>query len=381
MTSVFNDPVLIVGAGVAGLAVARALEAKGVPYRVFERQPSSTGGGLAVNLPGNAIRALSELGLSGQLDRLGRPVGRREYRTSGDKLLFQVNEDAFWGEDLRPRSVRRADLLSALSTGLPEKALSYATGITSLKMQGSAAAVGVTGGTTLIGSLVVGADGVHSLVRRTMFGTEGHGHAVLADSSWRFMAPNPGIDCWTVWAGAGSMILLMPVGESEVYGWAAVTAPGARGPVHDQLALSVEGYPSRVQEAVHHALARPESLHHSPLEEVRLPRWHKDFSVLAGDAAHATAPVWAEGVALALEDSLVLASELCSAPDIPAALARYEVQRRPRVAHVQRHTDAMSRTAKLPSLVRNMLLPFVGSGRYRKVYEPLKEPLWRCDDD
>lgn len=310
--------------------------------------------------------------MRGPTPTLIHTIGRREYRTSRDKLLFQVDEDAFWGNDLRPRSVRRADLLSALSNGLSEKALTYGARITSLKIQPSTVAVDLSGGPTFGGSLVVGADGVHSSVRQAMFGTNGRGHAVLADSSWRFMAPNPGIDCWTVWAASGLMILLMPVGDGEVYGWAAVTSSGARGPLQDQLARSMKEFPARVQEAVHHALARPEGLHHSPLEEVRLPRWHKELGVLIGDAAHATAPVWAQGVALALEDALVLAKELSSALDVRTALSQFEAQRRPRVAHVQRQTDAMSRTAKLPSFARNALLPLVGANRYRKVYEPLK---------
>jgi 2-polyprenyl-6-methoxyphenol hydroxylase-like FAD-dependent oxidoreductase len=243
----------------------------------------------------------------------------------------------------------------------------------SITLHGSRPQVRLRDGRKLDAGLVVGADGVRSTVRREMFGAKaGQGRALLAPASWRFMAPDPGIDCWTVWAGAEGMVLLMPVGDGEVYGWAALAASdaGAAGP--ERLYQLAGRFPSRVREAILSALAHPDRLHRSPLEEVRLERWHGDHAVLIGDAAHATAPVWAQGVALGLEDALVLGRLLSHGQDLEAALVEFEARRRPRVAHVQAQTDAMSRAARLPPIVRNLLLPFVGPRRYRGAYGPLK---------
>jgi 2-polyprenyl-6-methoxyphenol hydroxylase-like FAD-dependent oxidoreductase len=82
--------------------------------------------------------------------------------------------------------------------------------------------------------------------------------------------------------------------------------------------------------------------------------------------------VWAEGVALALEDALVLGQELSKGAKLPVALRDYEALRRPRVTHVQKMTDAMSKAAKLPPFIRNALLPIIGPKRYHQIYGPLR---------
>jgi 2-polyprenyl-6-methoxyphenol hydroxylase-like FAD-dependent oxidoreductase len=94
--------------------------------------------------------------------------------------------------------------------------------------------------------------------------------------------------------------------------------------------------------------------------------------VLAGDAAHATAPVWAQGAALALEDALVLAALLAEHPDWRTVGSAYEALRRPRVAHVQAMTDRLSRTARMPGWARNLVLPVLGPRSYRATYAPLR---------
>lgn len=164
----------------------------------------------------------------------------------------------------------------------------------------------------------------------------------------------------------------MPVSDTEVYGWAAITAPARFGGGVEALLDMAADMPCRVRETVVHAAANPAALYHSPLEEVRLPRWHSSAMVLIGDAAHATAPVWAQGAALGMEDAITLGTLLASSCHIPAALAEFEALRRPRVAHVQRMTDSLSRAARLSPLLRNVMLPFVGPRSYRQAYGPLR---------
>lgn len=371
-----KDPVVIVGGGIAGLALARALQGNGIPYQLVERRTENADSGLAFNLPGNAIAALSMLGLREQIEAVGRPIGKRQYRTASDKLLFEIDEDTFWGTALRPRSVRRSDLLSMLETGLPDSLIHHDASVQSIVLQSNRPEVRMQNGTTLGASLVVGADGVRSTVRRDMFGSvTGESQALLAQASWRFMAPNPGIDGWTVWAGADGMVLLMPVGDDEVYGWAAATSPKITDSSPRAFVSIANHFPTRVRKAILYATDHPEGLYHSPLEEVRLERWHREHAVLIGDAAHATAPVWAEGVALGLEDAIVLGRLLAGDSDIATALREFETLRRARVTHVQTQTDAMSRAARLPALLRNFILPFVGPKKYRQTYGPLRDPV------
>lgn len=379
-----TERVLIVGGGIAGLAVRRALHRQGLPSLTLERRGTPTDGGLAINLPGNAVRALDRLGLGDALRRVGSPVLRREYRTARGGLLFAVDEEAFWGHGARPHCLRRADLLRLLESGLPPDDLRRDGAVAAFRQEGAGVAVELADGTVEGGGLLVGADGVHSRIRRDLFGERALGAAMLAPASWRFMTPNPGIDAWTLWAGEGGLFLLIPVDRDEAYAWVSVAGAAkghtAKRPDPALLRGVFAGFPPPVRTALEAALARPETIHHSPLEEVRIPHWSRGRVLLAGDAAHATAPVWAQGAALALEDALVLAELLADRSDWSGIGPDYEARRRPRVAHVQAMTDRLSRTARLPDWARRLVLPRIGPRSYRATYEPLREPVTAAPD-
>lgn len=376
MTSGTDRRVVVVGGGIAGLAAARAVHRQGLPVLTLESRATPLDAGLAVNLPGNAIRALDGLGLAAELGDLGSPVRRREYRGARGRLLFSVDEAKFWGQDAQPRCVRRSDLIEVLGRGLPAGSVRRDCRVTSVTQSaGDGAAgpvtVGLADGAAERCALVVGADGVRSTVRGAVFGEHAPRTALLSDASWRFMAPNPGVDCWTAWAGNhGTLFLLIPVDHGEVYGW--VAAPG-RAP--DALRAAFAAFPRIVRETLDAAWARPVAPYHSPLEEVRVPSWSRDRVLLIGDAAHATAPVWAQGAALALEDAQVLAELLGGNEDWSRVGAEYERRRRPRVDHVIAATDRLSRVAGLPYRVRDALLRLAGSRSYRAAYQPLRSAV------
>lgn len=365
--------VLIAGGGIAGLAMRRALHRRGLASLTLERRHDPADAGLAINLPGNAVRALAQLGLTDRLRAVGSPIRRREYRTHSGRLLFAVDEDAFWGAETRPHCLRRSDLLRLLDLDQPPGDLRRGSGVAGIRQDPRGVSVTLGDGSLEAGALLVGADGVHSAVRRGVFGAQGPAAAMLASASWRFMAPNPGIDAWTLWAGAGGLFLLIPVDRGEVYGWVSVGAGG--NPDLAAARAVFAPFPLCVRETLEGVLAKPDAVHHAPLEEVRIPRWTQGRVILAGDAAHATAPVWAQGAALAFEDALVLADLLAERGDWSTVGPRYEAARRPRVDHVQAMTDRLSRTARMPGWARNLLLPLIGPRSYRATYAPLRVPV------
>ncbi|NMD46767.1 MAG: hypothetical protein GYA85_08385 [Propionibacterium sp.] len=160
-----------------------------------------------------------------------------------------------------------------------------------------------------------------------------------------------------------------------MYGYASATGRDEVGDDPGWLSRTFERYPERVRQAVSSALREPAELYHSPVHEVRLPTWHRGAVVLIGDAAHSLAPVWAQGAALAIEDALVLAQLLATRDDWASLGREFEERRRPRVQHVQRMTDRLSRSAALPGWLRELVLPVVGPRSYRDTYTPLKVPV------
>lgn len=378
MVSDLSRDVIVVGAGLAGVALARRLFQAHIPCVALERRDVFSNDGFAVNLPGNAIAALNQMGLREPVSQMGRPTRRREYRDHRDRLVFEIDEDAFWGAEHRPRCVKRSDLLAALQQGLPADLFQMSRSVTDIRQTEAAVVAMLESGEAVTGRLLVGADGVHSRTRAHAFPGAQTRSAVLSRASWRFIAPDPGVDGWTVWAGPRSLFLLIPVGDGEVYGWASVSGGASADQKTDATLLGAEisavfeGFPKRVRDTLDYLTSNPGSVHWSPLEEVRLDAWANDRVVLIGDAAHATAPVWAQGVALALEDANALGDLLGANADWRFAARRFESLRRDRVRHVQSMTDKMSNAARLPAFVRNLLMPVVGPRRYHETYGPLR---------
>ena len=368
-----SGSILVVGGGVAGRAVSRVLARHGLGSTIVERR-GSVGRGMGLNLPGNAVRALGELGVSDDALPGGVPVRRREYRNGRGRLLFAVDDEHFWRDVGRPVCVRHGDLVDALA--LPEAVTVEHGWAVAARPTPAGVDVDVDlEGTRLSRHVdfVIGADGVHSAMRHAVT-DDGRHPSSMTGSSWRFVGDNPGVGCWTAWSGRDATFLLIPVAEGLVYGYAARTRGGDAGSDRSWLAHAAAGFPEPVGAAVARALQGGE-LHHGRVDEVRLEQWHHGRLVLIGDAAHATGPVWAQGVAMALEDALVLGELLAVTPVERWARVGPELERlrRPRVEHVQSATDAMSRLAALPGWLRDVGAPVLGPRSYRAAYGPLRE--------
>lgn len=367
--------VLVVGGGIAGFAMMRALDQRGIAASLVDRLNGPPDAGLGLNLPGNAVRALSELGVGDGLKQRGVPVRRREYHNARGRLLFAIDEASFWGPDAAPICALRGDVLSLLRSGLPESAVRWDTTVTAVSESSRQVRVDFGAAGSESYDFVVGADGVRSAVRTAILGPGGQRAALLSAAGWRFVTTNPGVACWSVWSGPAGTFLLIPVDAERVYGWGSATKGGPVEADERWLWSTFADYPEPVRRAVSSIRAEPSSLYYSPVEEVRLDRWHQGHVVLIGDAAHATAPVWAQGAALAAEDALVLAELLATLEDWTTVGDEFAARRRARVEHVQKMTDQMSRSAGLPGWLRDAILPIVGPLTYRKTFSPLREPV------
>jgi FAD-dependent urate hydroxylase len=362
--------VLVVGAGLAGLALARALRQVGSEPEVIDRAAAWEVAGTGIYLPANGARALRALGLERAVADRGAEIGRQRVLDPRGRALVDVDLHRFWGDVGPCLALHRAELHQVLREGV---AVALGTGVRALERVDGPVQVTFDDGRQDSYDLVVGADGLRSTVRRLT--VDDRPPVPVGQHSWRFVtACPPEITAWSVLLGPRSSFLTIPIGQGRVYCYADVlTGPGGPGPGGDPAALPRErfaGFAAPVPELLDQ-LQDQTQVHAAPIEQVAAERWGRGAVVLVGDAAHAMSPNMAQGAALAFEDALVLAACLAQAGSVAEALAGFVARRHPRASWVRAQTHRRDKTRDLPPLLRDPLLRAFGRRIFRSNYQPL----------
>lgn len=367
--------ILIVGAGVAGLALGRALRQRGCSADIIERKAVWNDVGAGMYLPGNTLRALRALNLDAEVEERGVQIGTQQFRDDRGRLLSEIDLGSVWSEVGPCVAVHRADVHVALRGTEDVLPIRMGVGLVSLDQTADIALAHFSDGSQEGYDLVVGADGIGSAVRRLAF--DGAAPSALDLWGWRFVIPcPPQMTTWSVLMGRQSACLTMPIGGGRAYCY--VDVMGGEAPATPKVStgrlgevLSGFGDPAA---AILEALDGSTGIHAAPIEEVTLPSWSRGRALLIGDAAHAMNPSMAEGAAMAIEDALVLAGCLSEQPNISSAASAYEARRRPRVDWVLAMTHRRDRIRQLHPVLRNGLLRAFGDRVYRSHYSPLLAP-------
>jgi len=359
--------VLVVGGGIAGLATARALHRHGIECDVVERADGWKHAGAGMYLPANSVRALDRLGLRARVLERARHVARQRFLDHRGRLLLDADLLGLWGLTGPCLAIGRREMHDMLREDI---AVRQATTVTALHEEGPRVHANFADGSTGEYSLVVGADGLRSWVRTTVFG--GSDPEFLGQVSWRFVLHGfPEVATWTVWLGHGKGFLALPLSAGRIYCYADLDAAGPVDPTGGDLAGLAELYrrfAEPVPTILAAALAASQQAYFSPIEEVVQEPWTRGRVALIGDAAHAMSPNMAEGAGMALEDALVLAETIASG----APIEEFEARRRPRVAFVRAQTQRRDRTRNLLPGVRNAALRLAGTRIFRSSYAPLR---------
>lgn len=354
--------ILVVGAGLAGLAVVRALRGSGAEIEVVERTETRGPDGAGIFLPANAVRGLRALGTDDAFVASAVRIGQQRVADHRGRVLYEVGTDDLW-QGIGPTvATSRSALHGVLLAGIEDVKIRWGTSPVSVITDGASVVVTFDDGSTGRYDLVVGADGVHSTVRHLVFGDAG-----LRDSglhAWRLLAPRGDTEpVWSVRLGRGASFLTFPISSELSYYYYDVGTEDA----DDGLAGLVARFAAPVSE-----LAAAATVAHSgPVEEVSLDSWVRGQVLLVGDAAHASTPSLAQGAAMAFEDALVLADSLGPSTSVAAALQEYERRRRPRVEWVQKQTRLRDRTRGLHPAARDMLLRAIGKRLFYANYQGL----------
>ena len=364
------ERVLVVGGGLAGLSVGSALTRVGSQVMVVEKTEQWAEVGAGMYLPGNAHRAMRALGIGHVVRDRSFQIRRQVFRDHTGRTLADVDLKDVWGSTGPCLAITRADLHHALREAASDVDLRLGVEVTAIDQDGDSVRVAFTDGSSGEFDLLVGADGLHSSVRRHMSGTEPR---PVGQVSWRFIVnDDAGLSNWTVMLGGARTFLAIPLGGSRIYCYLDLSSHDGTDPT--------QGDPGRLEDlfgdfdvpAIDLIRAATQSpIHFGPIEEVVTDDWVNGRVVLVGDAAHATSPNMAQGAAMAFEDAAVLAECLADQASVKRALETYVIRRLPRIRWVREQSHRRDRIRSLPAPVRNVSLQLAGKQIYRSNYAPL----------
>jgi FAD-dependent urate hydroxylase len=369
-----HDRILIVGAGLAGLSLARALRQAGLVPQVIERGASWEVAGTGMYLPANGIRALRALDLEAAVAARAAPIPHQRLLDHRGHLLADIDLQQLWGSVGPCLALPRTELHQILREGVP---VQLGRTIRSLENLDGPVQVGFDDGSGGDFDLVVGADGLRSAIRR--LAVDPRPPVPVGQHSWRFLAAcPPQVTTWTVMLGRHTSFLTVPVGQDLVYCYADLTTDSLTGDDLDgdpigRLRQRFAGFAAPVPQLLEQ-LQDPTRIHVAPIEQVAEERWGRGAVVLVGDAAHGMSPNMAEGASLAFEDAVVLAASLRGAATVREALAAFVARRSPRTGWVRAQTHRRDRTRDLPPVLRNLTLRTLGRRIFRGNYRPLLPP-------
>jgi 2-polyprenyl-6-methoxyphenol hydroxylase-like FAD-dependent oxidoreductase len=340
------ERILIVGGGIAGLTVARALHRMGFQAELVERSPVWQATGAAIQLHANGMRILHTLGLGEEVEQAGLVIRHWLFCEQDGEVLVDLDLEDLWGEvaPFPDIAINRPRLQQILLAGAAAVPCRLETAVVSLRQDEQRVQVSFSDGTSSDYDLVVGADGISSTVRQLLMGTVQLGYT--GAMYWRSLVPMspPDLTNFRWMLGDGCSFGITPLFDgppTNVFGEVWMS------PIHDpvpgriaRLRQRFAGFGEHVQAALS-SLESDEQVYCNPAEEVNLDRWHRGRVVLIGDAAHAGAPTMAQLGIMGMEDAYVLAEVLRSAETVEQALDRYETRRKPRATWVQQQSRAI----------------------------------------
>ncbi|MFD7685669.1 NAD(P)H-dependent oxidoreductase [Streptomyces sp. NPDC059781] len=336
-----RQTVFIAGGGVGGLAAAAGLAARGFDVTVIERAATLREGGSGLMIQPNGLRAADALGAG-----VGARVRATGHATAPDevRVLMDARGTVLAEEPVGAAGGPMPVLRSALHRALLDEAvtagaaLRMATTVEDYTGHDDHVTVRFSDGTAATCQALIGADGIHSAVRRRMLGDGPPVYRGYTSVRGRTRGSVLGQRGHVV-NGRGIQLFVAPVGDDTLYWTAKITAPEgewpAKGPEEARRALlaALEGWYPPVVDLVR--AADPGDVVVTDIHD-REPaaRWTDHRVALLGDAAHPMVPALGQGANMALEDAAVLADRLSACAHIPTALAAYARERMDRTAAV-----------------------------------------------
>lgn len=371
--------IIIIGGGIGGLCIAIALEQYGFEVKVYEKVRKLGEVGAGLTLWSNAIKVLRKLGVADAVIAAGSKLRRSQIRTNNGETLFDARTDEMEAKLGEPVvAIHRVDLHQILINALKPSTLRLDMHCARFEQNENKVTVYFENGESDSADLLVGADGINSVVRKQLFPeiqlrysgytawrgvveTENEAALGLTSESW----------------GSGARFGIVRVDKKRVYWFATNNQPLGEKATGEQKKSKVLGIFSKWHKPVDHLLdATPADsiLQNDICDIVPFASWTKGRVTLLGDAAHPTTPNMGQGACMAMESAYVLARALNEEADHCAAFARYERERHERTAWITNTSWTIGKGGQVenPLLIglRNLLVKITPTGTMsRKLHQ------------
>jgi salicylate hydroxylase len=343
-----NIRVAIIGAGLGGLAAAGALHQHGIEVVVYERAPQLGEVGAGIQLGPNAVKVLRALGLERALRPLtAEPANYVSLAWNDARIRYREPMKGPYATQYGAPYLmaHRADLHRLLCELVPAESVRLGAQCTGVSSTARGASATFADGTQIEADVIVGADGINSTVRESLFGVQPV--RFTQQMAWRCIVPiesvptevGIGRDEYVGWIGPAGHVICYPIRGGALYNIFA-------GHVTDEWVDESWAVASSIEElldgyrgwnpALLEMLAQVSDCYKWGIRDRDpLPRWTSGAVTLLGDAAHPMMPTLAQGAAISLEDGFALARHLSNSRNDPVGgLAAYEAERRPRASRV-----------------------------------------------
>lgn len=353
--------IVIVGAGIAGMTLAALLHRSGHQVEIIEKAGHFGEVGAGIQISPNGARVLAEIGLGDDLARIGTMPERIVLRRWEDDTELLARRQGTLPIERYGHpyfNVYRPDLIEILTRAVVDVPTRFGATVVGVEPVDSGARVDLADGPSLTADVVIGADGIHSVVRAELFGSTPSRFS--GSVAFRALVPREkvahlpievtnrmGPDRHLVSYFVGeqqrwlNLVCVVPEPEWDVEGW---NEPGSLAELRLHFANwspEINAVLDSVVEPVHRwALHDREPMEH----------WSTGHVALMGDACHAMLPFMAQGACQGIEDAAILDRLLSatSVDGVPEALVRYEDLRRPRAAEIQRRSRQNATLYHLP---------------------------------
>lgn len=328
--------VLIIGGGFAGMSAAIQLRKTGAQVTLAEVDPNWRPEGAGISISGATLRALKTVGVYEEVKANGFLTNNLDVYTPTGQRIAQIPKPSPVGANVEGSGgIMRPVLAHILADATRAAGVDIRLGITFSELAPDTNGVDVTFSDGTYGryDLVIGADGVHSKVRETVFPEVQSPH-YIGQGVWRAVMPRPSdIVCTTMWVGSSLKIGVNPVSKSHMYMFITENRPTRervdRASWPQVMADLVGAFPAdALQRLIPEILKEDACVDYRPLVNLLVPcPWHRGRIVLIGDTVHATTPHLASGAGIGIESAIVLAETLNNASQLDEALSQFGERR------------------------------------------------------